>query len=272
MIADEQLQQMANELSAVDGIRAVALGGSRARGTHRPDSDVDLGLYYEGDVDRTALEDLARRWTGENVSVTAPGGWGPWVDGGAWLTVDGTAVDWIFRDVRRVAEQCERAGRGEFAFHVQPGHPLGFLDVAYAGEVATCKPLRDDDGMLANLAARVTPYPEPLRQAMVQNLWQVDFLLNAALKGAATGDSAYVALCAVTASMLVAHAWNAVAGEWVTNEKALLPNLARLPIDTGGYGVTALSVLAALGSTEDELRASVTALLRAPRPTPSPQT
>jgi hypothetical protein len=31
---------------------------------------------------------------------------------------------------RRVEEQCERAARGELAFHVQPGHPLGFLDVS----------------------------------------------------------------------------------------------------------------------------------------------
>lgn len=35
-------------LGALPGIRAVVLGGSRARGTHRPDSDWDLGLYYRG--------------------------------------------------------------------------------------------------------------------------------------------------------------------------------------------------------------------------------
>ena len=38
---------------------AVALGGSWARGEARPDSDVDLGLYYRPD-DPPAIEDLRR--------------------------------------------------------------------------------------------------------------------------------------------------------------------------------------------------------------------
>ncbi|MDA8440729.1 MAG: hypothetical protein M0Z51_17980, partial [Propionibacterium sp.] len=57
----------------------------------------------------------ARSITGRDVSVEGPGGWGPWVDGGAWLDVGGTAVDWIIRDVDRVRRQRERAVRGEFA-------------------------------------------------------------------------------------------------------------------------------------------------------------
>jgi hypothetical protein len=38
----------AEQLAAVGGVVAVALGGSRARGTHRPDSGYDLGLYHRG--------------------------------------------------------------------------------------------------------------------------------------------------------------------------------------------------------------------------------
>jgi len=49
-----------------------------------------------------ALAELARRVTGPGATVTAPGEWGPWVDGGGWLTVDGAAVDWIYRDLDRV--------------------------------------------------------------------------------------------------------------------------------------------------------------------------
>lgn len=164
MLDGIQLRRMARDLSAVHGVRAVALGGSRARGTHRPDSDVDLGLYYEDDVDREALGQLAARWAGEPIRVAPSGGWGPWMDSGAWLAIEGTAVDWILRDVRRVEEQCERARRGQFAFHPQPGHPLGFLDVSYAGEVATCIPLCDPSGILAGLAERVTPYPDRCAQ------------------------------------------------------------------------------------------------------------
>ncbi|MFJ6532521.1 nucleotidyltransferase domain-containing protein [Microbacterium sp. NPDC091662] len=158
MLDEDRLRSMADELSRVPGVRAVALGGSRARGTHRPDSDIDLGLYVDADVDRAGIAHAANGWTREPVELAERGGWGPWVDSGAWLIVDGVPVDLILRDIARVEEQCARAVRGEFAFHAQPGHPLGFLDLAYAGEVATSVPLRDPEGLLVGLARRVTPH------------------------------------------------------------------------------------------------------------------
>ncbi|GHJ43991.1 hypothetical protein Cs7R123_13330 [Catellatospora sp. TT07R-123] len=45
-------------LSEVRGVVAVVLGGSRARGEHRPDSDYDYGLYYRGELDVDALRVL----------------------------------------------------------------------------------------------------------------------------------------------------------------------------------------------------------------------
>ena len=258
---------MAGELVGVVGVRAVALGGSRARGTHRPDSDVDLGLYYDRHtVDLDGLEELACRWAGQRVDFAGPGGWGPWVDGGAWLNVAGTAVDWILRDVERVRDQCERALRGEFGYFAQPGHPFGFLDVAYAGEAAIGVPLADPEGVLAQLRERVTPYPAALRSAMVKGLWQVDFLLDGALKGAKRGDVTYVALCATHAIMLVAHAWHAVAGEWAINEKGLVLNVDTLDIDSHGFSDYATNALASLGSEPAELTAALLQLKNVPRP------
>ncbi|WP_203137269.1 nucleotidyltransferase domain-containing protein [Microbacterium sp. JZ31] len=268
MIDQRGLQHMAESLAAVPGVVAVTLGGSRARGMHRPDSDFDLGVYYRpGDLDLAALGALAARVTGRAVPVAGPGGWGPWVDGGAWLEVDGTRIDWILRDVARVEEQCERAARGAFAFHPQPGHPFGFLDVSYAGEVATAIPLSDPAGVLEGLTARVTPYPEPLRKAMLDGLWQVDFLLEAARKGAARADTTYVAVCLSHAALLVAHAWHADAGAWVLNEKGLVPGAVRLGATARRFVDVATAVLARPGGTPEELAASIDALRAAPRPT-----
>src|SRR5690606_1384485 len=141
-------------------------------------SDVDLGLYYDASaLDVPGLRDAATRLADAPVTVAGPGGWGPWVDGGAWLTVDGTAVDLLLRDAERVREQCERARRGLFATHQQTGHPLGFLDVAYAGEVAACRPLVDSDGLLAELREGLDPYPRALRDAVVEHLWSAEFLV-----------------------------------------------------------------------------------------------
>lgn len=129
---DEALREMAKRLVQVDGIVGVVLGGSRARGEHRPDSDFDLGLYYERPLDTEALDRLARKLAGDGAEVTAPGAWGPWVDGGGWLSVDGHAVDWLYRELSRVEVSVGQAQAGRFTFHAQVGHPLGVPDFAYA--------------------------------------------------------------------------------------------------------------------------------------------
>jgi hypothetical protein len=98
-------------------------------------------------------------------------------------------------------------------------------------------------------------------------LWQVNFLLDAAVKGAKIADVGYVALCAATATMVAAHGWHAAAGQWVMNEKGLIPNVARLPIDTNDFGLVAAATLAALGSTTEELLEAITKLRAMPLPT-----
>lgn len=72
------LTGIATSLTGVDGVVGVLLGGSRARGDHSPDSDVDLGVYYRPPLDVEALTELARqiasaRESGGLVTVTRPG-------------------------------------------------------------------------------------------------------------------------------------------------------------------------------------------------------
>jgi predicted nucleotidyltransferase len=40
------MEWLAARLAEVPGVVAVTLGGSRASGRHRPESDWDFGLYY----------------------------------------------------------------------------------------------------------------------------------------------------------------------------------------------------------------------------------
>jgi predicted nucleotidyltransferase len=99
-INDERLlDRLSTELSKVPGVRAIILGGSRARGDAGANSDYDIGLYYEhGDpLDIASLERAVAMLddAGPTASVTAIGGWGPWINGGGWLTVGGTRVDLI---------------------------------------------------------------------------------------------------------------------------------------------------------------------------------
>ncbi|XVU24728.1 nucleotidyltransferase domain-containing protein [Actinoplanes sp. CA-054009] len=228
-LTDAQLASMAAELMLVPGITAVVLGGSRARGTHRPDSDTDLGLYYRQPLDVDRLTEAARVIAGPAAQVTAPGGWGPWVDGGGWLEVGGAAVDLIYRDLDRVTAVCEGVERGRYAFHTQAGHPLGFADHAYAGEVALARVLADPSGEIQGLRKRLRTYPPALSRELVAGLWEADFLIMLARKGISRCDSAYVSGCLFRLVGVCAHALHGAAGQWLINEKGAVAAAGALP-------------------------------------------
>ncbi|SDJ46207.1 nucleotidyltransferase domain-containing protein [Nonomuraea jiangxiensis] len=257
MLDDEKLAAIAARLAEVPGVVAVVLGGSRARGTHRPDSDIDLGLYYRPPLAVADLRALARDLTGTPTDVTEPGGWGPWVDGGGWLTVDGWRVDWIYRDldrVRRIWADCQ-AGRYEIG--VQAGHPLGFYSHAYAGEVAMCRILADPTGELTALRAETTAYPPALRTALIRGLWEAGFALQIAGYGATGHDPAYAAGCLFRALGVVCQALHAIDGAWLVNEKGMIAAAGRLPSAPPEFAERAQALLAAVGSTPDEIASTV---------------
>jgi predicted nucleotidyltransferase len=259
MLDDARLHEMAQGLTAVPGVVGVVLGGSRARGEHAPDSDVDLGLYYRPPLDVAALRDLAQEVTGAPVAATEPGAWGPWVDGGAWLTIDGTAVDWLYRDLDRVRRSWQDAREGRFAFHAQVGHPLGVPDFAYAGELALGLVLADPSGELAALQRQAADYPPALRTAVVDRLWEAGFSLDNARKAASRADTTYVAGCLFRTVELCAHAVHASAGRWLVNEKGAVASAGRLPTAPEDFTRRAHGVLAHLGEDPTRVRAAITA-------------
>ncbi|MGW5396693.1 DUF4037 domain-containing protein [Streptomyces sp. NPDC003952] len=250
----EVIKDMADRLAGVPGVRGVMLGGSRARGEHRPESDWDLGVYYRGPLDLAALGALA----GPDVEVAGPGGWGPWVNGGAWLRVDGVAVDWILRDLDRVERVWQDCREGRYEVGIQPGHPLGFWSPCYPGEVALGQVLADPAGELAALRTSVAAYPEPLRKALLAGAWEAEFLAAGAAKGAARADALYVSLCLSRAFGILVQALYAADRRWCLNEKGALAAADLLPSAPPAFGERVRTLLGAPGTTPDSLTATVT--------------
>ncbi|MEU5565641.1 nucleotidyltransferase domain-containing protein [Micromonospora musae] len=254
--------ELAGRLCAVRGVVAVALGGSRARGEHRPDSDWDLGLYYRGELDVPALEAVAASIADAAVELTTPGGWGPWVDGGGWLRVDGSAVDWIYRDLDRVRGIWADCRTGRYEVGVQAGHPLGFYSHAYAGEVALCRVLADPTGELTALKEETAAYPPALAEALVRAGWEAEFLLAGAAKVVPVGDSGYVAGCLFRMVEVLVQVLHARAGRWLVNEKGSIASAGRLPGAPPDFAARAQALLAGVGRSPAELAETLAAAER----------
>jgi hypothetical protein len=172
---------VAHGLTAIEGVVGVALGGSRARGTNGPGSDVDLAVYYRRTISRRAVAkviELVHDRTTE-LTVTEPGEWGPWIDGGAWFHAGGLKADLLYRNADRVMRVMDDAIVGQFTSTYQPGHPAGYHSYHLMAEVAINVPITDPDGILAALQSRTTPYPRRLRDAILKRfLWESDVQLK----------------------------------------------------------------------------------------------
>lgn len=232
------VDHVSDRLAALPTVRAVSLGGSRATGTNRPDSDWDFALYYRGDFDPAELRALG--WSGE---VGEVGGWGGGVfNGGAWLTVDGRRIDVHYRDLDVIDHELAEAEQGRF--HCEPlmFHLAGIPSYLVVGELATHTVLRGE-----------TPcpvFPAKLRRSAATH-WQgvARFTLgyaraNSAPRGALTEVAGAIA----TAAMQAGHAVLAARGEWVTNEKTLLERAGLRRVD---------DVVRALSPEPERLAASV---------------
>jgi predicted nucleotidyltransferase len=218
------IHQIAEQISRVEGVCAVVLGGSRARGTQTPTSDIDLGIYYQPDLplDLAALTRLAQELDDSHRPdlLTATSGWGPWINGGGWLSVESIPVDFLYRDLGKVTAVINACHAGQVEMFYQPGHPHGFASSIYMAEIAVCQPLQDRQGKIAALKASTWPYPPALKKALVEKFaWEAGFALGTAGKSVKRGDVAYVAGCCFRSVMCMLQVIFALNGQYWLNEK-----------------------------------------------------
>lgn len=203
---------IAGHLRALPSVDAVTLGGSRATGTHRADSDWDFAIYYRGRFDPADLRAVG--WPGE---VSEIGGWGGGVfNGGAWLHVDGRRVDVHYRDLADVEHHLAEARAGRFRIENLLFHLAGVPTYIVAAELA-------GHNVLSGSLPR-PDYPPALREHAPPAWWnRAQLTLSYARDAhAPRGHAVDCAGAAARACCETAHAILAARGEWITNEKRLL--------------------------------------------------
>ncbi len=176
------------KLKSVQGMQAIVLGGSWASGTQRPDSDIDLGLYYSADrlLDIQQVRNIAIELNDiPNPVVTDLGEWGRWVNGGAWLTIQGQHVDFLYRNIDFVATIIDDCNEGKIQSDYWQQPPYGFHSYIYCAETNICKILYDPNATIQTLKAKVAYYPQPLKRTIINEfVWSAEFTLQVAKKSA----------------------------------------------------------------------------------------
>jgi hypothetical protein len=156
----EICERVVARLAAIKAIRAVALGGSRARGTARKDSDIDLALYYDSVhavSDRATQCGCARAGPSPRRRPGhAAGCLGPWRER-RLMAPDRRSC----RDLRR-ARSGRRVHPRSNRRRLSAGHPIGFQNKSMQVRRTFA------DHSMTRLALKlVVSYPPSMRRALI---------------------------------------------------------------------------------------------------------
>jgi predicted nucleotidyltransferase len=268
----ELVSSLSKNLGKIEGIKAVVLGGSYARRRAQQGSDIDLGILYSeaSPFSVQSVRELAQAVndTAEPV-VTDFYGWGPWVNGGAWLTIDGQRVDLLYRNLEQLERVIVEAEAGRYEVHYLQQPPFGFFSGTYLGEIAVCIPLLDPEVRLEALKARVAKYPESLRRAVVKDyLFMAEFTLTAfAPKVAARADTYGTAACLSRAVNELVQALFALNRKYPINDKTALTEVAEFEWAPQNFGPRVQKTLGCLGASPAELTTAVESVAQLARET-----
>jgi hypothetical protein len=254
----ELLQEIVASFKHVYGLRAIVLGGSYASGSQRPDSDIDIALYYN---EREPLDVEHIRSIGVLLNdipdpiVTDLGGWGTWVNGGAWLTIQGQRVDFLYRNIDFVSATIDDCNAGIIRSDYWQQPAYGFHSFIYCTETTICRPLYDPDGIIERLKAKVVTYSPSLKQTIIKDfLWRARFTLDNTYKPAARGEVYMTAGCLARAMHCLVQVLYALNETYYISEKNLARDVASFSVQPERFLERVYAILGNIGTDNTRLQ------------------
>jgi len=255
------LEEICAALKTVANIEAIALGGSHARGTQRPDSDLDIGLYYHeaSPFDIADIARVARAFaSGADPTVTGFYEWGPFVNGGAWIENATCKIDFLYRNLDQLTREIREAQNGNWSHSFDQQPPFGFRSVTVLGEIQCCRSLADPNGALVALKAEVAVFPRPLRRRIIQDtLWCAEFSILFAGDFASSGDVPNTVGCMTRIFHYLVQALFAINEVYFMNDKRVLQQIAGFGRRPEDFVSRISGVLARAGATPAQLDVSL---------------
>lgn len=259
------INYITRRVQQVNGVSAIVLGGSRAKGTHSPQSDIDIGIYYDP-AERFDLEALQKVATKiddshrENV-LTGFYEWGTWINGGGWLRVHNYPVDFLYRDLNKVSQTIDDCLDGKITIDYYPGHPHGFINSIYLAETAHCQVLWDPADKILELKKRTMNYSPIFKEAMMQKfLWETTFSLEAAKKAVLREDISYITGCCFRSVACLNQVLFALNEQYCANEKGAVHIINTFPKAPINYKVRVNQVFDLISTKPEQLAQAINVL------------
>lgn len=235
MPVEQTINRIVDSLKDIKGVEAIVLGGSRARGNYTSKSDIDIGIYYSDDraLDLEKLSAVATQLddTHRTNLITNLGEWGPWINGGGWITIDNMPTDFLLRDLNKVASVIDDCLQERITIDYQPGHPHGFVNAIYAAETYYCKILWAAADKVFKLKEKITHYPASIQRGIVNKfLWEAGFFLIFARKSIARKDVVYASGCFYRIAACLLQVLYAINKTYIMNENGALDKINTLTI------------------------------------------
>lgn len=232
------LNMVRDALVGMTGIVGLALGGSRAYGTARDDSDIDIGLFFDITNSRqliniyNAISLLDDRNT---KGASGASELGSMSDVGRWV-INGQDVDILLRDINKVKKAISDCLVGKVEILHDANRLRGISNAVYAGEVCYNIDIYDPFGTLAEMRELTNPYPEKLAGSLINKFSRDSAIsLGAALPAAHRGEYIYVYGYIHRAATSLNEILFAAEGRYLINEKNSVEVAATFPIAPRQY-------------------------------------
>jgi predicted nucleotidyltransferase len=265
-MVDNIIHLVTEKLSSMPCIEGIVLGGSRARGTHAEDSDIDIGIYYKSEsFDLTAINQIATELDDEhrNNLVVPPGAWGDWINGGGWLVINGYHVDLILRDIKRVEQIIKDTEQGIVTANYQTGHPHGYISAMYRGELAISKIQYANDENFYEFKKQAERYPTALQKGLTEFfMFEAGFSLMFAENNIDKDDVSYVCGHCFRSISSLNQVLFAINKEYCINEKKAVKMIEKFKIKPSDYKERVDKIISLISTDADCTRKGIEILQR----------
>jgi len=165
------LAQLIGPISQVPGVVAIGLGGSRSIGTSVPSSDFDVIIFSgpEPQLDHARMAEAVQQLGGKMITSQR----NPGESLLAEITIGNAKIELFFRKMSAIAAEIEGARQGRFRRSFNALHVVGFISTILISYATYVRPVWDPEGKLKDLIASAFPYPDALRNQMI-NVFRSD--------------------------------------------------------------------------------------------------